>query len=138
MVTLEVMASLAREGATNPSIRDYARSLQSPYSVDSLLRPSYIYRDEDEEIIRTPDYMLNDLATLGYLEGDCDDIATFTAAITKAMGHPTRLTGIMSKSSEEYDHVFSEFAIGAHWNIIDLTVPPGTTYEAFGYMSEPV
>jgi transglutaminase-like putative cysteine protease len=139
VVTLEVMANLARQGAQNPKIRDYAESIPGPYAIDSVIRSLYRYRDENEEIVRTPAFMLNDLETLGYFEGDCDDIATFTATITKAMNLPTRLTGIQSEAGHgEYDHVFSEFLVGSSWFPIDLTVDPGTSYSVLGYMSEAV
>lgn len=139
MVTLEVMANLARQGAQNPKVRDYAQSIGTPYAIDGVLREVYRYRDEEEEIVRTPEFMFNDLETVGYLEGDCDDIATFSAALTKAMGMPTRLTGIQSVQGDgTYDHVFSEFLSGSSWFPIDLTVVPGTVYDVQGYMSEVV
>jgi transglutaminase-like putative cysteine protease len=137
-VTLEVMANLARKGATSPKVRAYAETIQTPQKIDETLRPIFQYRDEDEEIIRTPEFMLNDLEQSGYIEGDCDDIATFTASLTKAMNYPTRLTGIMANSIDEYDHVFSEVRIGSDWIPIDLTVPVGTTYQVYGYMTEMV
>jgi transglutaminase-like putative cysteine protease len=132
------MANLAREGARNPKVKAYAKTIQNPESVASYLRQVYQYRDEDEEIVRTPEFMLNDLQTFGYVEGDCDDIATFTSSLTKAMNYPTRLTGIMTNSTDEYDHVFSEVRIGSNWLPIDLTVPEGTVYHIYGYMTEPV
>jgi transglutaminase-like putative cysteine protease len=132
------MANLARMGSVNPKVKAYAENIQSPYAIDRVLREVYQYRDEAEEIIRTPQFMLNDLETIGYLEGDCDDIATFTASLTKAMNIPTRLTGVMANSVEEYDHVFSEFAINGQWFPIDLTVPEGTVYQIWGYRSETV
>jgi hypothetical protein len=134
-ITLETMANLAREGAQNPKVKAYAASIQTPYAIDGVLRPLYLYRDEEEEIVRTPEFMVRDLETLGYVEGDCDDIATFTASLTKAMNYPTRLTGIQT-STEEYDHVFSEARIGQFWLPIDLTVPPGTEYRVYGLMTE--
>jgi transglutaminase-like putative cysteine protease len=132
------MANLARAGAENPKVREYAQIIQSPYAIDSALREVFRYRDEEEEIVRTPEFMVHDLETFGYLEGDCDDIATFTASVTKAQGYPTRLTGIMSQPINEYDHVFSEVRIGTEWLPIDLTVPMGTTYQVYGFMTEPV
>src|SRR6516162_4843749 len=41
VVTLETRANLARAGAQNPKVIEYARSIQSPYSIDILLRPVY-------------------------------------------------------------------------------------------------
>jgi transglutaminase-like putative cysteine protease len=132
------MANLAREGAQNPKVKAYAETISSPYRIDETLRRVYRYRDEDEEIIRTPEFMLNDLEQSGNIEGDCDDISTFTASLTKAMNFPTRLTGIMTHPVNEYNHVFSEVRIGTEWLPIDLTVPLGTPYYIYGYMSEQV
>jgi hypothetical protein len=83
--------------------------------------------------------MLQDLEERGYLEGDCDDIATFIASLTRSMQYPTQLTAIQSEQPGEYDHVFSEVRIGSAWYPIDLTVMGGVDrYRTFGVMSEPV
>jgi len=132
------MANLARAGARNPKVRAYAKTIPSPYQIDETLRSVFRYRDEEEEIVRTPEFMFHDLESLGYLEGDCDDIATFTASLTKAMNVPTRLTGIQSTPSNEYDHVFSEYMTDKNWVPIDLTVEPGTVYKVYGIMTEAV
>jgi len=80
--------------------------------------------------------MLNDLETLGYLEGDCDDIATLSASMLKTAGYPTRLTAIKSTGPEEYDHVFSEAQVNGDWVPMDITEPRGTVYQVYGYVSE--
>ena len=82
--------------------------------------------------------MVNDLETVGYMEGDGDDIATITASIVKAMKFYSRLTSIQTNPDNEYDHVFSEARIGVYWLPIDLTVPVGTTYRVYAHMSEMV
>lgn len=80
--------------------------------------------------------MLNDLETLGYVEGDCDDIATFVSAIVKRIGYDSRLHAMKSSFDGEYDHVFSEARIGEFWIPIDPTVELGTTYRIFGSLLE--
>lgn len=131
------MANLAREGSQNPGVQRLANELSiSKGYFEQSLRSLFRYREEDEEIIRSPAFMVDDLENLGYLEGDCDDITVLVAALTKSMGYAARLTALQTTSSDEYDHVFSEVRIGDYWLPIDITVTPGTEYSSFGYMSE--
>lgn len=80
--------------------------------------------------------MLNDLETMGYCEGDCDDVATLGGAMFRAAGLPSRLTAIRSANPMEFDHVFSEARIGEFWIPCDPTVEYGTTYNHYGLISE--
>ena len=136
------MANLARKGARNPKVKAYATdSFQNDGSVagiDRVLRSIFHYRDEIEEIVRTPAFMMADLEEFGYLEGDCDDIATLAAAMTKSLDIPTRLTAMQSEPDGEFDHVFSEARIGIHWIPIDPTVAEGTVYQMYSIMTEMV
>jgi transglutaminase-like putative cysteine protease len=132
------MANLSRSGSRSKAVRDIAQQCANADCVDRLLRSVYRYRSEIEEIVRTPEFMLNDLTTLGYVEGDCDDISTLVSSITKAMGYPTRLTAIAAEGPEEFDHVFSEVQNNGQWIPVDLTVPQGTTYWCYKIMSEVV
>jgi transglutaminase-like putative cysteine protease len=137
-ITLETMANLARTGSKSDGIRSIADSLPDVGFVDSVLRPIYRYRDEFDEIVRSPEFMLQDLSEMGYIEGDCDDAATLSASITCAMGISTRLTAIAVHGPDEYDHVFSEAKVNGEWLPIDITVPLGTQYVCYRLMSETV
>lgn len=84
--------------------------------------------------------MLNDaINRLGYLEGDCDDISTFYAAIFKSLGYPTRLVAIRyDVSNPNFEHVFTQAYSMAVWQTFDATVPPGTQIKAIETMIQGV
>lgn len=87
--------------------------------MDSWFRNHFIYRGEIEEIIRSPGFMLRDLETFGYFEGDCDDAATLYAALLKALGFPVRFVAIRFDSTPDFKHVFIETY---HMKIVDAEV----------------
>lgn len=96
-------------------------------AIDARIRQQFRYRSENEEVIRTPEWMVGDLETLGYLEGDCDDIATFYAAVLKAFGFRVRLVAIRYDETPEFKHVFVE-VLNVGWERVDPTVAPGTVH----------
>lgn len=90
------------------------------------LRAHFRYREEREEIVRTPEFMLADLARFGYIEGDCDDISTLVGAVLTVLGIPARFVAtIYTPGVVNYQHVFVEAAIDGGWHVIDLTIDPG-------------
>ena len=113
-----------------------AHDLSTKGDLQQNLRKIFRYRDEKEEIVRTPGFMVQDYESLGYIEGDCDDIAVLVAALLRSLGKKVRLTAIQSQSPDEYDHVFTEVQTNEGWLPIDITVSEGTTYSTFAYMSE--
>lgn len=106
--------------------------------VDNWLRNTYRYRSEDNEIIRTPEFMLTDYETLGYTEGDCDDVSTLVCGLSHALGIPCRLTSISTDPSRELSHVFAEVQTGSGWCVVDPTVEAGTVYQVYSVYHEPV
>jgi transglutaminase-like putative cysteine protease len=149
MRTLETMSTLARQGRSDPGVSTLVASIRAgvgdsvtgfPFvmGVDRYLRDIFVYREEDNEVLRDVPFMLNDLATMGHMEGDCDDMTIMGCALLSNAGLLCRMTAIKSSNEFEYDHVFSEVRIGATWIPVDPTVPVGTQYETFGFMSEPV
>lgn len=88
-----------------------------------------MYRPENEEILRSPEYMMGDLSRLGYIEGDCDDIAIFVATVFRVLGVPVRFVALRIKDNDpEFGHVFTELWTGNGWYALDPTVKPGTRY----------
>ena len=102
------------------------------------MRTNYRYRDENEEIVRSPEFMVNDFDTLGYCEGDCDDCSTLIACFSKVLGYPTRLMAIKVQGPGEFDHVFAEVMSQGQWTPVDPTVPQGTVYTIYGQTVESV
>lgn len=104
--------------------------------LDTWCRTNYEYRGEAEEIVRTPEFMLTHRSPSGNIEGDCDDIATFTSAVLNTISIPCRLHAIQTQSDGDFDHVFSEVRIGEFWIPIDPTVEQGTEYRTFADLLE--
>ena len=130
--TLQVMATLAREAAKDKDFLVVARKLGSISAVDSFIRARYAYRDEREEIVRTPQFMLADMGRIEEdgrivgLEGDCDDVATLYAAFACALGYHARLVAIRyNEGNPNFEHVFTE-AYDGDWRILDATMPAGS------------
>ncbi len=138
------MANLAR--LPSLKVNAYATGLLSsglgfPDALDDALRANFRYRSEEKEIVRTPEFMLNDLEQQGYAEGDCDDIATLACALCRASGIPSRLTAIASthdNPNREFDHVFCECLSDSGYVPVDPTVARGTVYTIFSAYHEQV
>lgn len=133
------MSNLARAAANDPEFSDPVIVLFIDGFSASVFS-SFQYRDEIEEVIRTPQFMLKEYVESGVLSGDCDDIATFLAAILCVFGVPVRLRAIRYTAKQpEFEHVFVE-AINeiGEWQILDPTVPPDTKMKYIESMVEPV
>lgn len=91
--TLEIMAGLAHAGADDPTIRREADDVGLGAGGAALRR--YLLErvrfdpDPPGELIRSPAQMLADIQARGWAQGDCDDLATYGAALTLAHGLPT-------------------------------------------------
>jgi transglutaminase-like putative cysteine protease len=142
------MSSLARAGSHEDGTLAIAGTLGSDTGLDALrnfvvhvdrfLRRVFIYREERDEVLRDVPFMLNDLANLGHMEGDCDDMSIMSASLLCCASVPARLTAIKSLNTDEFDHVFTEAKVNGTWIPVDPTVPYGTRYNVFGFMSEVV
>lgn len=103
----------------------------------NAIRSRFRYRGEDQEIVRTPEFMLHDLKTLGYCEGDCDDISTLVAAVVRVWNIPARFAAtIYTPGVTNFQHVFVEVLDSGKWITLDLTTPPGTIQRWLKRMEE--
>jgi len=104
--------------------------------LDSWLRRNFRYRDEFEEIVRTPEFMLLDMQHAGMLEGDCDDVATFAASVLHNAGIPARLVAVRTTPDPNFDHVFTEALLegDTYFTRIDPTVSSETRVPEFERM----
>ena len=130
------MARRANAAAKDEVFAGFVESLESLSGLEAWVRHNFIYRDENEEIIRTPEFMLRDMGridangrTVG-LEGDCDDIADFIEAAAEALGYPARFVEIRyTPDNPNFEHVFTEIFQGGMWQAFDPTIAPGATLE---------
>lgn len=138
------MARLARAAASDPEFRAFARRLATLDGIESFVRGRFAYRDEEEEIVRDPRFMLADMGRVDrgrvvQLEGDCDDVATFYAAAVVAIGKAARFVAIRYKfDNPNFEHVFTQAYDGKHWVTLDATVPAGTPMHWIESMIEDV
>lgn len=137
------MASLVRgeEGIKSSRFQDFWDSKfwpdHSPTldEIDEQIRPFYVYRDEEEEVVRTPLFMVNDRETIGRFEGDCDCVSTLVAAVCALYGYRVRFVAIRYDPSVDYiQHVFVQALDSYGWRVLDLTVPIGTKLSAIEQM----
>jgi Transglutaminase-like superfamily len=126
------MRNLARRGASSLHVQAFAYSFLPNDNVlpdlDSWIRHAFVYRGENQEVIRTPEYMLAQFEREGHLEGDCDDISTLYAAFLKALGFQSRFVAIRVGRATDFSHVYVEVSVPNGWIAVDPTVEHGTPY----------
>lgn len=126
----------------NPQVQKLARELaERSLSLDfvndfeSWLRNHSRYRDEYEEVVRMPEFMVEDFKRTGILEGDCDDFATFAGSVVHAMNIPSRLVAVRTSPDPNFDHVFLEaHMFEERFQRIDPTVDADTRIPEFERM----
>jgi transglutaminase-like putative cysteine protease len=139
------MARLARAAASDPGFRGFVRGLGTLGGIEDFVRRHFAYRDENEEIVREPRFMLADMGRVDengrvvQLEGDCDDVATFYAAAAVAIGKAARFVAIRyTITNPNFEHVFTEAYDNGQWHVLDATVPAGTPMRWIESMIEDV
>ena len=106
-----------------------ASSAVNVAAVDRWIRGHFRYRpDGRNEIVREPDFMLNELQTTGYFQGDCDCVSVFYATVLKSLGFHCRFAAIRFSDPFDMEHVFVEYFNGSQWVRVDPTVPVGTVH----------
>lgn len=144
---IEVMRSLVNESQALLAIRDRAVNVTLGCERDRLcedekisawVRESIQFVDDppDKETIFHPRLMEARIKTnedgKNYVPvyGDCDDIATYLAALLKGIGHQPKFRVLTKSSNEPLHHV----AITCHHPYLDATMPEGTTIEVARYI----
>ena len=132
------MAGLARHASLDDWFRGYLLAVfgESPSrsGIEEWVRGVFVYQPEQVEIVRTPQFMVREILDQGWFSGDCDDVATFTAAILKTYNYPATFLAIRYSDPSEFEHVF----VLSDSFVFDATVPYGTEYEALERMTEVV
>jgi transglutaminase-like putative cysteine protease len=58
------------------------------------------------EEIRTPGYLLREIATIGNALGDCDDYVVLLGALYRRLGFPVTLVAVSTHEDRQLDHVY--------------------------------
>jgi len=67
------------------------------------------------ELTRSPDQLITEIASHGYTWGDCDDLATLTAALLRAMGlRPVLIVCGRSPAPADFEHVCAGLVAQTH------------------------
>lgn len=129
------MAVLARRAAKSNDFQLLCISFPSWSNIDPWIRSHFRYATEPYEIIMSPELSLQRIEEGGYFVGDCDDVATFEAAIYKAYGFPVRFVAIRTFIHDRnFQHVYLEVFINNIWVRFDPTVRVGLIHREFGRM----
>jgi len=130
--TLRRMASLARRAVSYVPLRDLAVRLQAGlYTVTAVdyavavrewVRGRMRLTGEREEMLKSPERMVDEINAWGWTYGDCDDASTLTAALLASVGFRVRFRAIGIRSAEP-EHVVAEVMIGGVWYPLDSTAP---------------
>lgn len=59
------------------------------------------------ELLETPSYLLGKIRDHGFVQGDCDDAASLTAALGTAIGLPAKFVAVGFGPDQPFSHVFT-------------------------------
>lgn len=132
--TLQAMRQLALSAIAYTPLREMAlgmiRGLMavSQYdcviAVETFCRSHFMIINEPEEIITTPERMIDDINSRGWTSGDCDDVALLSACLLIIQGFQVRYRATGVKSDGGYEHVYVEALLAnGEWFPVDATVP---------------
>ena len=131
--TVKEMRRLVQGSLTSPLTVESAAAIVSPWETSCQRAQGvrdylaeYVRFVPDPlgfELLRAPDFMLNQIGTQGYAAGDCDDIAILGAALGKAVGMPARFVLIGFSPDRPWEHVFTELATERGWAELDTSAP---------------
>ena len=128
------MRQIVREQLALPLVRETAAAIVRGTGVNAELQARRIrswlthnvgfLRDPyGTEALHTPEAMLTLLGSRGWLEVDCDDVATLGAALGMAVGLRARF--VLLGRDGQYEHVWTELSDpnSDDWQELDITRP---------------
>lgn len=135
-VTLQRMALTVNNIVQDPAMVEQAVSIvtgQEPHDYHAQLtvlrnwiddHTQFVRDPADRELLRRPDYMLEEIRKGGLAFGDCDDIAMLSAALAKCVGFPVHFFA-EAYHGGGFSHVYAVATEPAGEEIdFDTTRPP--------------
>lgn len=106
-------------------MQQLALTYPSPIFIEQFFRLAWIIvPDPDEyEYVRAPKLQAESFFDTGYLVGDCDDAATLSACLLKALEWSATLIAIRRPEESEFSHVFTRAFENDYIIDIDPIVP---------------
>lgn len=89
------------------------------------LKARLVIIDEFEELLQSPNILINQIQATGRAFGDCDDTAMLAASILASAGALVRFRAIEPAPDGSFGHVLTEYRFPRTdtWRVFDLTVP---------------
>lgn len=139
--TLRKMRSIVNVSIATPIVVEQAHSIirglraRDQYNISLAIRFwlaqnfRFVSDPIGVELVRTPEYMLNQFHTSGYVSGDCDDAAVLGAALAKSVGVQSIFVAIGFQAFGPLSHVFTILKpLNFNKRIsLDVTKPAGVT-----------
>lgn len=137
-VTLRAMRRLVNHSLTDPAVINTAKSIirflpgrSYPQFADAIReflsqRVLFCKDPRGVELLHTPRYMLDTIASRFYFQADCDDVAVLAAALGKALGLRARFVALGFHAPDApLTHVYTEIGIpSGEWYEMDTTKNP--------------
>jgi len=155
-VTVSLLQQLAYQGSQDPVLIGFARRatvfaqekdpLEEAQGVLSMVQGTMRYTQDpvSAELVTDPRILVRQIESGQTAYGDCDDMATLTAAMLMAIGHPVRFVTFGRDPRGSWEHIYIQMydALRNNWVSVDPIMkdenlgysPPGGTNVAFGVM----
>lgn len=91
-------------------------------AISEWVRSHVRYTNERVETIKTPRYMIDEIAQYGKAVGDCDDHVTLWAALHSVVGNPVRFRVISQRPDRIANHIYGEVYVNGRWVPDELIV----------------
>ena len=134
---LRLMQEKAQSGAQDPYVQQLVDIAAPNGDVPTLydwLKAHYGYAPDPsgtfnldgretyyEELLITPSRIAEDYVTKGVTySGDCDDLATLSAAMLTILGYTSRIAVVSFSQSGELEHAYAEYLSPEGWIPFDL------------------
>jgi hypothetical protein len=110
-MTLERMASMIRASAPIVETQAARMAAAPPEVIFEWVRSHMLYTPDFNngdviEEIKTPEYLLREIAAFGHALGDCDDYVVLLGALYLRQGRTISLTAISRHADQLLDHVY--------------------------------
>jgi len=136
---LQILDSLGQQFARMPIIRESAVRIvgrASDNDTSEQLRTilefirnnvKYVRDPSGSEYVISPLRMLQQIASGGYSQGDCDDHVLLFNSLVGSLGFAVRPVGVHLYSQSVFDHVISQVMYNSRWIDVDPCQKSGET-----------
>jgi hypothetical protein len=141
--SINVIAATIYHQSLHPMVAAYARMITSGCgdnwmckikAIHDWLKKRFVYKEDPKEVdsFKSPVYILHEIQSKGYFEGDCDDATMISGALLKAAGFVIRLIAVSRRKEPNapLEHIAILIEVpGMRKMYFDLTVNHPVDFE---------